>query len=168
MTSAIVAREVPPTSHALGRENKLVFSPGLLAGTSAPCSGRLSVGAKSPLTGAIKEANAGGTAGHKLGRLGIAAIVIEGKPPTDTLYILKVSSQRAELMPANEFKGLGNYDLVQRLTKEYGKDISSISCGPAGEMLMSAASVAVTDRENRATRHAGRGGMGAVMGCKHP
>jgi len=88
------------------------------------------------------------------------------KPSNDTLYILKVSSQGVELIPANEFKGLGNYELVERLTEKFGKDISCISCGPAGEMLMSAANVAVTDRENRPTRHAGRGGMGAVMGSK--
>lgn len=167
LTSRIVTEEVPPSSHPLGKENKLVFAPGLLAGTSAACSGRLSVGAKSPLTGAIKESNAGGTAGHKLGRLGIAAIVVEGKPSDDTLYILKISSRQAELIPANEFKGLGNYELVKRLTQRFGEDASFISCGPAGEMLMSSATVAVTDREGRPTRHAGRGGMGAVMGSKH-
>lgn len=167
LTSTIVAKEVPAASHPLGKENKLVFAPGLLGGTSAPCSGRLSVGAKSPLTGGIKESNAGGTAGHKLARLGIAAIVVEGKPSSDILYILKVSFQRAELIAANEFKGLGNYELAKRLTQKFGKDISCISCGPAGEMLMSAASVAVTDREGRPTRHAGRGGMGAVMGSKN-
>ncbi len=100
------------------------------------CSGRLSVGAKSPLTGAIKESNAGGTAGHKLGRLGIAAIVVEGRPSGDTLYILKVSSRGAELIPASEFKGLGNYELVKRLAQRFGKNASFISCGPAGEMLM--------------------------------
>jgi aldehyde:ferredoxin oxidoreductase len=33
-------------------------------------------------------------------------------------------------------------------------------------MKMAAASVAVTDMELRPTRHAGRGGVGAVMGSK--
>ena len=60
LTSAIVNAEVPPLCHALSSENRLVFAPGILSGTTAPCSGRLSVGAKSPLTGGIKEANAGG------------------------------------------------------------------------------------------------------------
>jgi aldehyde:ferredoxin oxidoreductase len=80
MTSAIVSEEVPPTCVALGPTNKLVFAPGLLGGTSAPISGRLSVGAKSPLTGTIKESNAGGQAGQILARLGIRALVIEDKP----------------------------------------------------------------------------------------
>ena len=51
----IVADEVKPTCHPLGKYNKIVFAPGLLSGTTAPNSGRISVGAKSPLTGTIKE-----------------------------------------------------------------------------------------------------------------
>jgi len=59
LTSTIVAAEVPPLCHALGPENKLVIAPGLLSGTAASQSGRLSIGCKSPLTGGIKESNAG-------------------------------------------------------------------------------------------------------------
>ena len=81
--STLIAKEVRPTCHPLGAENKLVISPGILAGTTSPCSQRVSVGAKSPLTGGIKEANAGGTFGQKMGRLGLAAIVLEGKPGSD-------------------------------------------------------------------------------------
>ena len=44
MTSAIVSEEVPPTCTPLGSQNKLVFAPGLLGGSSAPISGRISVG----------------------------------------------------------------------------------------------------------------------------
>ena len=80
MTSAIVAKEVPPTCHPLGADNKLVIAPGMLSGTTAAMSGRLSVGCKSPLTGGIKEANSGGQASQVLARLGYAAIVLEGKP----------------------------------------------------------------------------------------
>ncbi len=61
---------------------------------------------------------------------------------------------------------LGNYDLVEKMKKEYGDKIACISIGPAGEMKMSAASIAFTDMELRPTRHAGRGGVGAVMGAK--
>lgn len=76
LTSRIVADEVPPGCDPLGPFNKLVFAPGLLSGTNAPSSGRLSVGAKSPLTGTIKEANAGGVASQKLASLGIRALVV--------------------------------------------------------------------------------------------
>ena len=60
MTSLVVAAEVHPLAHALGAENKLVISPGMLSGTTGSMTGRLSVGCKSPLTGTIKESNAGG------------------------------------------------------------------------------------------------------------
>ena len=44
LTSTIVASEVPPACHPLGPNNKLVFAPGLLSGTSAANSGRFSCG----------------------------------------------------------------------------------------------------------------------------
>ena len=78
LTSAIVSQEVPPLADPLGPENKLIFSAGILAGTSAPNNGRLSVGGKSPLTHTIKEANSGGAVAQKLVRLGFQAVVIEG------------------------------------------------------------------------------------------
>jgi len=56
LTSHIIFTEVPPTCHPLGKANKLIFAPGLLAGTGAPNAGRLSIGAKSPLTEGTKEA----------------------------------------------------------------------------------------------------------------
>lgn len=78
LTSKIVANEIPPLCHPLGPENKLVIAPGLLCGTAASTSGRISVGAKSPLTGGIKETNAGGQAGQALARPGYAAIFVDG------------------------------------------------------------------------------------------
>lgn len=166
LTSTIVLAEVPPTCHPLGKDNKLVIAPGLLGGTAAPVSGRLSVGAKSPLTGTIKESNAGGTAAHLLARLGITALIVEGKPREDHLYQLVITPKGAELRPADALRGLGNYDTVARLVQELGEKVSCLTIGQAGEMRLAAASIAVTDRENRPTRHAGRGGLGAVMGSK--
>lgn len=166
LTSKIVGEEVPPLCHPLGEQNKLVFAPGLLSGTIAPCSGRLSVGGKSPLTGGVKESNAGGTAAQKLARLGIAALIVEGKPPEGTPWKLVIDKNRAELAPAKDLKNSNNYKAVEKLVKKYGEKVSCISIGTAGERLMSAASIAVTDMENRPTRHAGRGGLGAVMGAK--
>ena len=166
LTSTIISSEVPATCHPLSASNKLVFAPGLLTGTTAPSSGRLSVGGKSPLTGTIKESNTGGTAGQKIARLGLTAIVVEGQPANGGLYTLVLTPDEAKLVPADALKGLGNYDTVAALTEEYGSKVPYISIGPAGEMKLSAASIAVTDRENRPTRHAGRGGLGAVMGSK--
>ena len=167
MTSAIVAKEVPPLCHPLGEDNKLVIAPGILSGSVAAMSGRLSVGCKSPLTGGIKEANAGGQAAQVLARLGYAAIVLEGKPADDTLYKVLINKDGVKIIPANDLKMLGNYDLIDKMKAEYGDKVACISIGPAGEMKMAAASVAITDMEMRPTRHAGRGGVGAVMGSKN-
>ncbi len=74
LSAKILTAEVPPDTDPLAPEAKLVIAGGPLAGTLAPSCGRISVGAKSPLTMGIKEANAGGPAGQKLDRLGIRAI----------------------------------------------------------------------------------------------
>lgn len=166
MTSAIVAKEVPPTCHPLGADNKLVIAPGLLSGTTAAMSGRISIGCKSPLTGGIKEANSGGQPSQVLARLGYAAIVLEGKPKDATLYKIVINKDGVKIQPDNSLKGLPNYDLIEKMKAQYGDKIACISIGPAGEMKLAAASIACTDMELRPTRHAGRGGVGAVMGSK--
>lgn len=166
LTSLVVAKEVPPRAHPLGAENKVVLAPGLLGGTLAPCSGRLSVGAKSPLTGGIKESNAGGTAAQALAQSGIDALIVEGKPQSGGTYVLHIKGGSVALEEAHELRFLSNYKLVARLRKAYGEHVSCITIGPAGERQLTAASVAVTDLEGRPTRHAGRGGLGAVLGSK--
>jgi aldehyde:ferredoxin oxidoreductase len=166
LTSAMISKEVDPLCHPLGENNKLVIAPGLLGGTTAAMSGRISIGCKSPLTGTIKEANAGGQAAQTLARLGYAAIVLEGKPKEDTLYKVFINKDGVQVIPDNSLRMLLNYDLIEKIKGEYGEKIACISIGPAGEMKMSAASVACTDMELRPTRHAARGGPGAVMGAK--
>src|SRR3990172_482259 len=78
LTSRVLLREVDARCDPLGPENKLVFAPGLLGGTAATTSGRTSFGGRSPLMGGCKEANVGGTLGHRLARLGGQAGGIEG------------------------------------------------------------------------------------------
>jgi aldehyde:ferredoxin oxidoreductase len=166
LTSAVVSKEVDPLCHPLGAENKLVIAPGMLSGTAAAMSGRISVGCKSPLTGGIKEANAGGQPSQVLARLGYAAIILEGKPNGDDLYKILINKDGVTIEADNSLKMLPNYDLIGVLTKKYGDKIAVISIGPAGEMKMCASSIACTDMELRPTRHAARGGVGAVMGSK--
>ena len=166
MTSTIVSKEVPPTCHPLGASNKLVIAPGMLSGSAAVMSGRISVGCKSPLTGGIKEANSGGQPSQMLGRLGYAAVVLEGKPKDKTLYKVLINPDGVQISPDNSLCMLGNYDTVAKMKAEYGDKVGTISIGPAGEMKMSAASIAFSDMEQRPTRHAARGGVGAVMGSK--
>lgn len=166
LTSQIIADEVDPTCHPLGPNNKLVLAPGLLSGTNAPSSGRLSIGTKSPLTGTIKESNAGGTAAQKLAKLGIKAIIIEGQPQNGKFYTLKVTKDGVELLDGTALVGQRNYDVGKQLRSEHGENVCVVSIGPAGEYKLSAASIAVTDGDGRPVRHCGRGGTGAVMGSK--
>lgn len=165
LTSSIIAKEVPPLCHPLGPNNKLVAAPGLLTGTTAPSSGRCSFGCKSPLTEGIKEGNVGGIVSQKLAHLGYSAVVLEGVPKDDKLRMIHINKDKVEILPVDEFKGMGNYQTVTKLAERYGK-VGIISIGPAGEQKLSAASIAVNDPDNRPTRHAGRGGQGAVMGSK--
>lgn len=166
LSAKVVNAEVPGTIHPLSGDNKLVVAPGLLAGTMAPSFGRISIGAKSPLTNTIKESNAGGTVAQKLDLLNIKAIVIEGKPRDKDAYIIFIDSAGAKIIAAPEFSGLMNYELIANLKKRYGEDIGVISIGPAGEEKMSASTIAVTDQDGRPSRHAARGGLGAVLGSK--
>jgi aldehyde:ferredoxin oxidoreductase len=163
LTSNIIAAEVPPDADPLGVSNKLVIAGGILAGTAFPNSGRLSIGAKSPLTGAIKEANAGGSAAQKLARLGIQAIVLEGC--AKELTTLRIDKDGVHFLPAVHMKMIGNLDCFAACRKEYGDSISVISTGPAGEMGLKAAAVMVSSPDFH-PRAAARGGLGAVMGSK--
>ena len=166
LTSAVVSSEVPPTCHPLGPSNKLVIAPGWVSGTKAPSSGRMSFGAKSPLTGTIKESNAGGIASQKLAKLGIKAIVVEGQPKdAKSLYTLSVSKTGACIEKAKGLKNRGMYKVDEILRERHGK-VAVIGIGPAGEMQLSNAGISVNDPENRPGRYAGRGGLGAVMGAK--
>lgn len=166
LTSTIIYNEVKPVTHPLSEGNKLVFAPGVLTGTIAPSSGRLSVGAKSPLTGGIKESNVGGAAARKMANLGIKGLIVEGRAQDENKYILKISGTGLELLPAADIWSLGNYDTAKQLQERFGHKVCVISVGQAGTHQMASATIAVTDMEGRPCRQAGRGGLGAVMGSK--
>ena len=166
LIAKLLLEEIPPTCDALGPHNKLIVAPGLLGGAGVTTAGRLSVGGKSPLTGGVKEANAGGTAGDALGRMGIKAIVVEGAPAKGELFILHVMNGSAEILPADEVRGLGTYATSDRLQERFGADATVISIGQAGEGLMTGAGICVTGEGDQRSNHAARGGLGAVMGSK--
>jgi aldehyde:ferredoxin oxidoreductase len=166
LIAKIMNEEVSPDTDPLGENNKLIIAAGPLAGTMAPQLGRISVGAKSPLTLGIKEANAGGPAAQKLDKLGIRAIIIQGIPKDEKLHCLIISKRGAVLAPADEYRGMGNYQMVDELQKKYGRKTAIISVGVAGEKRYKAASVSFTDMNGDPSRNAARGGVGAVMGSK--
>jgi aldehyde:ferredoxin oxidoreductase len=165
LTSTIVAAEVEPTCHPLGPNNKLVFAPGLLSGTVAANSGRLSAGAKSPLTGGIKESNAGGTGAQYLARCGCKALIIEGQPAEDKWYSIALTPDSITINEESELVGKGNYEVAKTVSGRSDGKLAVIVVGPAGEMRMHGANISVMDPDGNLRSH-GRGGLGAVMGSK--
>ncbi len=165
LTSTIVAAEVVPTCHPLGPDNKLVIAPGLLTGTAAANSGRMSIGAKSPLTGTIKESNAGGSSAQMLARCGCKALILEGQPKDDSWYNLAVTPAGVTIQKESDLIGKGNFEVVNSLAEKLDKNVGVITIGPAGEMKMSSANISIKDPDGK-LRSNGRGGLGAVMGSK--
>ncbi|MDD2336239.1 MAG: aldehyde ferredoxin oxidoreductase C-terminal domain-containing protein [Geobacteraceae bacterium] len=166
LIAKILCEEVNPTCDALGPENKLIFCSGLLGDTPAPCSGRLSIGGKSPLTGGIKEANSGGTFAQRLVSLGLKALIIEGQPKDDEWSLVFLGENTVELLPADKYLGMNNYELTENLRQEYGDKISIASIGCAGERGYRNSTIQITDLEGHPSRAAARGGLGSVMGSK--
>ena len=129
LVSALLSAELEPACDPEGPDNMLIICNGLMAGTLAASSGRLYEGKKSPLTGTIKESNAGGTAGLALARLGLRGIVVSGV--SRELKVLVVGPEGARLEEASELALRGTYDACDRLRARYGAGVSIICIGPA-------------------------------------
>ncbi len=173
LTSSLVAEEVPPLCHPLGANNKLVFSPGMLAGTAAPTSSRVSVGGKSPLTGGIKEANAGTSWARDVGVMQIKALVLEGQPEDKAKsWAIKLTwdaaaaKPKVEFFDATEYLGKDLYEVFPQLYARFGSKISIAGHGVAGEHGYGNAGIVFNDESKRPSRYSGRGGLGSVMASK--
>lgn len=164
LSSRLVATLTPPTCDPLGSRNMLVFAVGPLAGTLVSSCNRLSAGAKSPLTGTIKESNAGGVTGYMLGLLGIRSLTLEGVAADWSL--LHVSPKGIDILPAGDLLGLETQEKAERLFARFGRRAGLTLIGPLGERLQMVAGIANTDPDGEPSRYNGRGGLGAVMGSK--
>lgn len=152
-------KEVPKGTDPLGPENLFIMSAGPLTGAPFAGAGRHSVGAKSPLTGAYGDGEAGGFWGAELKKAGLDAIIVKGVS-SDPVY-LYVEDGQAEIRDASHLKGRPTLEVQEALEKELG-DVRVLQCGPAGENLVPLAAVTAD------LRHwSGRTGMGAVMGSKN-
>jgi aldehyde:ferredoxin oxidoreductase len=167
LTSRIINTEVPADCHPLSSENKLIIATGLLGGSTAANSGRVSVGTKSPLTKGIKESNSGGLFAHKMPKMDLLAIILEDKPEGDAPFsTLFITDGKVVFKDAADITGMDNYPAHDKLLTEYGDKMVACMIGPAGETLRTTATIQFTDPYKRPARSAGRGGTGAVMGSK--
>ncbi len=149
----------------LSPDNPLIFSAGPFAGTNFSNANRLSVGCKSPLTGGVKESNAGGTFAFAMGQLEIAGFTLHGA--ADDWVVIRVPQEGdITFEDATPYMGLGVNETAEMLHEKYGKKISLAICGPVGEYLGMVAGISISDHDNRPSRLAARGGVGAVMGSK--
>ncbi|MFQ6051410.1 MAG: aldehyde ferredoxin oxidoreductase family protein [Candidatus Hydrothermarchaeota archaeon] len=154
----IIYDEVPPGTHPLSEENKIVVATGPLTGTKATESGRYCTITKSPLTGTIHDSHSGGSFGFWLKSSGFDAIIIEGK--SDTPVYLLTDNGKAEIIDASHLWGKTVFETSDALEAEY-KPCGIACIGPAGEKLSKIACIM-----NEKYRAAGRGGHGAVLGSK--
>jgi len=159
LISRLLMREVPPSCDPLGRFNKLIIAPGLLGDTLVTTTGKFSVGGKSPLTHGVKESDVGGEAGKKIARLGIKALVLENFPEKLEPRVLIVTSKELRLSEFPELRGKFVSETIQLLRKQFGPEAGIICIGPAGEMKMTGAGVAVSDVNDIQVRYAARGGL---------
>lgn len=153
------------TVDPLSPENPLIFSAGPFAGTNFSNANRISVGCKSPLTGGIKEANAGGTFAYAMGQLELSGLTLNGA--SDDWVVIRIPKDGdITFDDATPYMGKGNMEAAEMLHETYGNKVSLALCGPVGEYAGLIAGITFSDTDNRPSRLAARGGVGAVMGLK--
>ena len=159
-SSKILWDEVKPGIDPYSPENVVVIAAGALNGTPTPSASRLVTAAKSPMTGALGDANSGGYFSAEMKYAGFDAVVIIGASK-EPVYLM-IEDGKAELRPATHLWGLKISETSRQLKEEIGDDeIHICAIGPAGENQVRYACV-VTDEESVG----GRCGIGAVLGAK--
>jgi aldehyde:ferredoxin oxidoreductase len=153
--------EVKPGIDPLSPDNKLILGVGPCNGTLVPGSSRLTISAKSPLSGSIGDSNCAASLGARLKYAGYDMVIIEGKAKRPVY--LWIDDENVELREAKQVWGKTIQATRMALEREIGDpDISVIAIGPAGENMVRFACI-IADLG----RAAGRTGMGAVMGSKN-
>ncbi|MGD8864820.1 MAG: aldehyde ferredoxin oxidoreductase C-terminal domain-containing protein [Anaerolineales bacterium] len=164
LLARIMLDELDATCDPLGSKNKLIFALGLLVGHRLSSCDRISIGGKSPLTGGVKESNAGGRTGLQMAQLGMKALILEGS--SSDWNVVHISADGVRFEPADELLGLGVHKAAIKLVESYGDHVAIALIGPAGERQMLSAGIQNLDKDRVPSRIAARGGLGALMGAK--
>jgi len=145
----------------LGPDNVLLFSCGLLTGSSAPGSARLHVNALSPLTGILGSSNVGGYAGRWLRSCDVGSIAVTGRAAKPVYLYIDAAGARLE--DAAHLWGCDAYKTQDILRQTHDdQKIRILTIGTAGENSVRFAAI-MTEKDHAA----GRTGLGAVMGSKN-
>ena len=160
LNSILLYREIQPGTDPLGNKNILCLAVGPLNGTLAPTSGKMTISAKSPLTGIHGDANTGGFFCSEMKFAGYDQIAVYGKASQPTYLWIK--DDRIEMRDASRLWGKDTWETDRLIKEELGDpNVQIVSIGQAGENQVKFAGVI-----SNLTRIAGRTGMGTVMGSK--
>jgi aldehyde:ferredoxin oxidoreductase len=155
-------RDMPPGADPLGPDNVLVFAPSVVTGVPLPGVSRFNVTAKSPLTGAIGDAQCSGHSGPQIKFTGFDAIVVHGRA-SSPVY-LWIADGLVQIRDARHLASLEPKEAEEVIRRELGDErVQVVQNGLAGRLLVRFANVS-----NAMHHFAGRTGMGAVMGSKNP
>jgi aldehyde:ferredoxin oxidoreductase len=155
----LMHRECPPGVDPLAPEAPLIFCLSPLVGTPLTTSAKFALVAKSPLTYRLNDALSSSHFALAAKRAGFDALVIVGRCESPAVAV--IDDSRLSLRSAGDLWGLAAAAAGERLTQQLGPRFHTALIGPAGENLVRFATIS---HENR---HAGRGGLGAVMGSKN-
>ena len=154
-------KEMPPGADPLGPDNILVLALSVVTGAGISGQSRITSTAKSPLTGAIGDAQGGGFFPAEMKFSGFDALVIKGKSPKPVY--LWIHDGEYELRDASHLWGMVTGEAEKTIREELDdKKIEVMQIGPAGENKVRFA--CIINNSNRAN---GRTGMGAEMGSKN-
>lgn len=160
----LIAHETPAGLDPLGPGAALAFVFSPLVGSPLTTSAKFAVAAFSPLTGRFCDALCSSHFALAGKRSGFDALVLAGRAAEPSVVLVDGTGDgpaRVSVRPAGELWGLPAGEAEARLRTELGGDWQVASIGPAGERLIPFATV------SHDGRHAGRGGLGAVMGSKN-
>ncbi|MGW4488711.1 aldehyde ferredoxin oxidoreductase family protein [Amycolatopsis sp. NPDC004368] len=155
----LLHRFAPPGVDPLAPEAPLAFVFSSLVGTPLTTSAKFAVVAKSPLTGLLTDALASSQFAIAGKLTGHDALVIRGR--ADRLSVLVIDGAEVRLEPAPELAGLPAAEAETQVRKRFGRGWRTAAIGPAGEGQVRYATI------SHDGRHAGRGGLGAVLGAKN-
>jgi aldehyde:ferredoxin oxidoreductase len=158
LATYLMHREAPPGVDPLAPAAPLIFCLSPLVGTPLTTSAKFAVVAKSPLTDRLNDALSSSHFALAAKRAGFDALVLVGACAGPSVLVIEDGEARLE--PANDLWGLPADEAAARLSDRLGPRFHSAVIGPAGENRVRYATIS---HENR---HAGRGGLGAVMGSK--
>ena len=150
----------PPGVEPLAPENPLIFASAPLAGTGLTTTAKYAVVTKSPLTGFIADSLSSSFFALELKAVGVDAVVVTGRAAAP-VYLF-IDNRGVELRDARHLWGGSAADTETAVRAELGNPTARVaSVGTAGENRVRFATI------SNEGRHAGRGGVGAVMGSKN-